>query len=111
VASCIAISTLWYHQPWQLWQWYFFPGVHQPCIQRYGSWLTLRVDCCLQVVLGIATFRLHLQVEPLTVTHQAVGAALLGSLVAFTVLALRDQAQSRGVNAYCPYYCHAARYH
>ena len=56
----------------------------------------------LQVVLGIATFRLHLQVEPLTVTHQAVGAALLGSLVTFTVLALRDQAQSRGVNVYCP---------
>ena len=45
----------------------------------------------LQVVLGVATFRLHLQVEPLTVAHQAVGAALLGSLVAFTVLALRDR--------------------
>ncbi len=44
----------------------------------------------LQVVLGIATFRLHLQVEPLTVAHQAIGAVLLGSLVAFTVLALRD---------------------
>lgn len=44
----------------------------------------------LQVVLGMATFRLHLQVEPLTVAHQAIGAALLGSLVAFTVLALRD---------------------
>lgn len=43
-----------------------------------------------QVVLGIATFRLHLQVEPLTVAHQAIGAVLLGSLVAFTVLALRD---------------------
>lgn len=45
----------------------------------------------LQVVLGVATFRLHLQVEPLTVAHQAVGAAMLGSLVAFTVLALRDR--------------------
>lgn len=45
----------------------------------------------LQVLLGFATFRLHLQVEPLTVVHQAVGAALLGSLVVFTVLALRDQ--------------------
>lgn len=44
----------------------------------------------LQVILGVATFRLHLQVEPLTVAHQAVGAALLGSLVVFTVLALRD---------------------
>lgn len=45
----------------------------------------------LQVLLGVATFRLHLQVEPLTVAHQAIGAALLGTLVAFTVLALRDR--------------------
>ena len=44
----------------------------------------------LQILLGIATFKLHLQVEPLTVTHQAVGASLLGVLVAFTVLAIRD---------------------
>jgi heme a synthase len=48
----------------------------------------------LQVLLGVAAFRLHLQVEPLTVAHQAVGAALLGSLVAFTVLAFRDAALS-----------------
>lgn len=45
----------------------------------------------LQILLGIATFRLHLQVEPLTVSHQAVGAALLGTLVAFSVLAVRDR--------------------
>ncbi|NET87741.1 MAG: heme A synthase [Kamptonema sp. SIO1D9] len=45
----------------------------------------------LQILLGVATFYLHLQVEPLTVTHQAVGAALLGCLVALTVLALRDR--------------------
>lgn len=44
----------------------------------------------LQVVLGVATFQLHLQVALLTVAHQAIGATLLGSLVAFTVLALRD---------------------
>ena len=44
----------------------------------------------LQILLGIATFKLHLQVEPLTVTHQAVGATLLGVLVAFSVLAFRD---------------------
>jgi heme a synthase len=44
----------------------------------------------LQILLGIATFKLHLQVEPLTVTHQAVGASLLGILIAFTVLAIRD---------------------
>ena len=43
-----------------------------------------------QIALGIATFYLRLQVEPLTVSHQAIGAALLGSLVAFTVLAWRD---------------------
>jgi heme a synthase len=44
----------------------------------------------LQVGLGVATFRLHLQVEPLTVCHQVIGACLLGSLVRFTVLAWRD---------------------
>ena len=45
----------------------------------------------LQIILGVATFKLHLQVEPLTVTHQAVGASLLGVLIAFTVLAMRDR--------------------
>lgn len=44
----------------------------------------------LQILLGIATFKMHLQVEPLTVTHQAIGASLLGVLVAFTVLAIKD---------------------
>ncbi|NJM69526.1 MAG: heme A synthase [Scytonema sp. RU_4_4] len=53
----------------------------------------------VQLLLGVATFRLHLQVEPLTVSHQAVGAALLGTLVGFTVLALRDWVHSRGINA------------
>lgn len=48
---------------------------------------------CLQILLGIATFKLHLQVEPLTVTHQAVGATLLGVLIAFTVLAMRDNSE------------------
>jgi len=48
----------------------------------------------LQIILGVATFWLHLQVEILTVSHQAVGAALLGTLVAFTVLALRDRASA-----------------
>jgi cytochrome c oxidase assembly protein subunit 15 len=46
----------------------------------------------LQAVIGVATYRLHLQVEPLTVTHQAVGAALLGVLTVFTVVARRDLA-------------------
>lgn len=45
----------------------------------------------LQIALGVATFRLHLQVELLTVSHQAIGAALLGTLVCFTVLAWRDR--------------------
>jgi heme a synthase len=46
-----------------------------------------------QILLGLATFRLHLQVEPLTVTHHAVGAALFSTLVALTVFAWRDQDQ------------------
>ncbi|NEQ65422.1 MAG: heme A synthase [Symploca sp. SIO2D2] len=46
----------------------------------------------LQILLGIATLKFKLQVEPLTVTHQIIGAALLGTLVAFTVVALRDKA-------------------
>jgi cytochrome c oxidase assembly protein subunit 15 len=45
----------------------------------------------LQILLGIATFRLRLQVEPLTVAHHTVGVALLGTLVAFTVLTLRER--------------------
>ncbi|UBF27572.1 heme A synthase [Kovacikia minuta CCNUW1] len=50
----------------------------------------------LQILLGVATFKLRLQVEPLTVAHQAIGATLLGTLVAFTVLALREQKAERG---------------
>ncbi len=45
----------------------------------------------LQIGLGVGTFYLHLQVEPLTVAHQAIGASLLGTTVAFTVLALRSE--------------------
>jgi heme a synthase len=48
----------------------------------------------IQILLGIGTFKLHLQVEPLTITHQAVGASLLGVLVAFTVLAIKDTKSS-----------------
>ncbi|HEY9904876.1 MAG TPA: heme A synthase [Candidatus Sericytochromatia bacterium] len=54
----------------------------------------------LQILLGVATFWLHLQVEPLTVTHQAVGAALLGSLVTFTVLAWRDSATATEIKTF-----------
>ena len=44
----------------------------------------------LQVLLGVATFYLRLQVEPLTVIHHTVGAALFASLVALTTLGMRD---------------------
>lgn len=63
------------------------PALH-PALRRLASMAAGLL--LLQVVLGVATFRLHLQVEPLTVAHQAIGAALLGTLVVFTVLALRD---------------------
>jgi cytochrome c oxidase assembly protein subunit 15 len=43
-----------------------------------------------QILLGIVTLQLHLQVEPLTVTHHTLGALLLATLVSFTVLAWRD---------------------
>jgi cytochrome c oxidase assembly protein subunit 15 len=56
----------------------------------------------LQIILGVATFWLHLQVEVLTVTHQAVGAALLGALVAFTVLAFRDRAIAAQISTATP---------
>ncbi len=73
------------------------PALH-PALRRLaniaGSLLVL------QIVLGVATLKLRLQVEPLTVSHQAIGAALLGTLVVFTVLALRDWATSRELNAY-----------
>jgi heme a synthase len=37
-----------------------------------------------QILLGTATFKLHLQVEILTVAHQSIGAMLLGTLVILT---------------------------
>ena len=43
-----------------------------------------------QASLGALALKLRLQIEPLTVTHQLVGATLLGILIAFTVLAWRD---------------------
>jgi heme a synthase len=43
-----------------------------------------------QIILGISTFKLHLQVEPLTVIHQLVGAMLLGTLVVLTVCLWRQ---------------------
>jgi heme a synthase len=43
-----------------------------------------------QILLGIATFNFHLQVEPLTVIHQSIGAMLLGTLVTIAVLLWRS---------------------
>lgn len=63
-----------------------------PILRRLANWAGSLL--ILQIILGVATFRLHLQVEPLTVAHQSIGAALLGSLVAFTVLAIRDVKES-----------------
>jgi heme a synthase len=44
-----------------------------------------------QILLGTATFKLHLQVETLTVAHQSVGAMLLGTLVVLTSLLWRSR--------------------
>ncbi len=63
------------------------PALH-PTLRKLASLASGLV--MLQILLGVATFKLRLQVEPLTVSHQALGAALLGTLVAFTVLGLRD---------------------
>lgn len=41
-----------------------------------------------QIAIGFATYKMHLQVEILTVCHQAVGALLLGSLVVCTNISL-----------------------
>lgn len=51
----------------------------------------------LQVLVGISTLRLHLQVVGLTVAHQAIGASLLGTLVVFSVIAIRDRHQAEYV--------------
>jgi cytochrome c oxidase assembly protein subunit 15 len=64
------------------------PALH-PLLRRLAN-LAL-ILTALQILLGVATFRLHLQVEPLTVAHHTLGATLLGTLVSFTVLAKRDK--------------------
>ncbi|AFY73041.1 uncharacterized protein required for cytochrome oxidase assembly [Synechococcus sp. PCC 7502] len=51
----------------------------------------------MQVAIGFATYKLHLQVEPLTVAHQSVGALLLGSMIILTVLGFRSQNHSVSV--------------
>ena len=76
---------------WLAWK---TPGLH-PNLRFLANAAAALVS--LQILLGIATFKLHLQVEPLTVTHQAVGASLLGVLIAFTVLAVRDNKQESAI--------------
>lgn len=49
----------------------------------------------VQVAIGYATYKLHLQVAPLTIAHQATGSALLGTLVYFAVLAFRATRQDQ----------------
>ncbi|EAZ94327.1 COX15/CtaA family protein [Crocosphaera chwakensis] len=63
------------------------PALH-PTLRKL-AWIAGSV-VLLQVLLGVATFYLHLQVEPLTVTHHTVGAALFVTLVALTTLGMRD---------------------
>ena len=67
----------------------------QPSLRRIASVAGLLIIA--QVAIGYATYKLHLQVEPLTIAHQATGAALLGSLVCFTVLAFRDSRQDQAI--------------
>ncbi|GAB4133173.1 MAG: heme A synthase [Cyanobacteria bacterium J069] len=64
------------------------PALH-PSLRRLAN-LALGF-LVLQVALGVATYRLHLQVEPLTVAHQMIGACLLGTLVCFSALGWRDR--------------------
>ncbi len=77
-ASVLAIAVL-------VWR---TPALH-PSLRQLA---TLAVGfLALQILLGVATFRMHLQVELLTVAHQMIGACLLGTLVCFTTLGMRDR--------------------
>ncbi|MEM9770387.1 MAG: COX15/CtaA family protein [Cyanobacteria bacterium P01_D01_bin.73] len=48
----------------------------------------------LQLLIGYGTFRLHLQVEPLTVLHQAIASGLLAIFVIFSTLIHRNRVAS-----------------
>lgn len=72
------------------------PALH-PLLRRLANVAGLLL--VLQLTLGVATFHLRLQVAPLTVAHQATGAALLGTLLVFSVLALRDSASGQILEA------------
>lgn len=64
-----------------------------PALHQHLRWLRGAIAALLavQLLVGYGTFHLHLQIEPLTVAHQAIGAALLGALVSLTILGFRDQ--------------------
>jgi heme a synthase len=53
-----------------------------------AKWAGLAVAIALiaQIILGITTYKLQLQVPTLTILHQFFGAALLGALIIFTVV-------------------------
>ncbi len=68
-----------------------------PLLRILSQVMTLLL--CVQLVLGVSTLRLHLQVVVLTVAHQVIGAALLGILVLFTVFSWRDRKQAQGLGA------------
>jgi heme a synthase len=67
------------------------PALHPDLRRLYQTALGLVV---LQVLIGTSTLHLHLQVAWLTVLHQATAAALFGTLILFSVIALRDRLQS-----------------
>jgi heme a synthase len=60
--------------------------------------LAIIVLVSLQILLGIATFRLHLQVEVLTIAHHTIAVTLLGTLVSFSVLAWRERQANNQAN-------------
>ncbi|EAW36429.1 heme A synthase [Lyngbya sp. PCC 8106] len=71
-----------------------------PMLRNLANWAGICVIA--QIAVGVATFRLHLQVEPLTVTHQVIAATLLGILIALTVLAFRDRNSHKTSNTFIP---------
>jgi heme a synthase len=83
------------------------PAIIFPAILVFHLWrasaaatfyrqIAIAIGCllCLQLALGFATFKLHLQIEPLTVSHQAIGAALLGTIAILTVNLIRTRDRS-----------------
>jgi heme a synthase len=73
-----------------IWAWRQ-PALH-PWLRRFSQ--SALVLLGLQVALGVTTLRLKLQIPPVTIAHQLIGAMLLGTLLAFTIFALRDRTQT-----------------